>query len=564
MVYHSKVVSFDRSPNYIHHRAMLNRRENHAVDALELMRSAVENAPENREYKLDLAEMYCEMGCHAQSSKLLLDMLSQEGAPSECYYGLALNQLGMNDVEGAKRSLHMYRQMDPRGPHSYEAGRLSAELHIYDAMNHPVDRRLGRAMRIADRACDALCEEDLERAKRLFERSFAMASEQYEMRALYAMTLMQMGDSDGALKQVQSVLEGFPPSLRGLCIAAQVLNGLGETERAAKILRSVMNEHPIGAELRLLIFTLGELGLHPEAGECARLALQETPYDRQLLHVCAISQLYRGIPPMRAKRFWMRILRIDPNDSIATYYVDAADRGELANLSLGYEYQVPDEECERRFQWLSERVNLGLTVVREIWQKDAEFRKLIRWAAISSDDRKLRHVAVTVLAAMPDEEARSDVRSLLFSNTTQPEEKLHAAALLKLQGVDMRTAMPMETDDAAALMPDADQLLEPLLVGERQLLRYSADVLEQDYGISALQTLTIMWVTYRTNRGLRMDAIMNSEAASAALVYIYLIEHGKRVTLETVAAKFRCSVRRLVYYASRIADILDEDKGEKE
>lgn len=564
MVYHSKVVSFDRSPNYIHHRAMLNRRENHAVDALELMRSAVENAPENREYKLDLAELYCEMGCHAQSSKLLLDMLSQEDAPSECYYGLALNQLGMNDVEGAKRSLRMYRQMDPRGPHSYEAGRLSAELHIYDAMNHPVDRRLGRAMRIADRACDALCEEDLERAKRLFERSFAMASEQYEMRALYAMTLMQMGDSDGALKQVQSVLEGFPPSLRGLCIAAQVLNGLGETERAAKLLRSVMDEHPIGAELRLLIFTLGELGLHPEAGECARLALQETPYDRQLLHVCAISQLHRGAPSMQAKRFWMRILRIDPDDSIAAYYVDAADRGELESLSLGYEYQVPDEECERRFQWLSERVNLGLTDVREIWQKDAEFRKLIRWAAISSDDRKLRHVAVTVLAAMPDEEARSDVRSLLFSNTTQPEEKLHAAALLKLQGVDMRSAMQMETDDAAALMPDADQLLEPLLVGERQLLRYSADVLEQDYGISALQTLTLMWVTYRTNRGLRMDAIMNSEAASAALVYIYLIEHGNRVTLEAVAAKFRCSVRRLVYYASRIADILDEDEGEKE
>ena len=72
-----KVVSFDRSAAYLHHRAMMNRRDNHTVDALELMRRAVEASPENSEYRLDLAELYCEMGCHEQSARLLLDMLSQ-------------------------------------------------------------------------------------------------------------------------------------------------------------------------------------------------------------------------------------------------------------------------------------------------------------------------------------------------------------------------------------------------------------------------------------------------------------------------------------------------------
>ena len=75
MKHNPKVVSFNRSSAYAHHRAMVNRRENNPVDALELMRHAVERAPDNREYRLDLAELYCEMGCHRQSSKLLLDML---------------------------------------------------------------------------------------------------------------------------------------------------------------------------------------------------------------------------------------------------------------------------------------------------------------------------------------------------------------------------------------------------------------------------------------------------------------------------------------------------------
>ena len=100
-----KVVSFKRSPAYVHHRALMNRRDNNIVDALELMRSAVEQSPENREYRLDLAELYCEMGCHEQSARLLLDMLAENDGPAECYYGLALNQLYMNDISGARESL---------------------------------------------------------------------------------------------------------------------------------------------------------------------------------------------------------------------------------------------------------------------------------------------------------------------------------------------------------------------------------------------------------------------------------------------------------------------------
>lgn len=196
-----KVVSFNQSSAYAHHRAMVNRRENNPVDALELMRQAVERAPENVEYRLDLAELYCEMGCHEQSSRLLLDMLSRRGAPAECYYGLALNQMGMNDLDGARRSLRLYRRADPDGACEGEAGRLAAEIEIYDTMNRPVSRKLGRAMHVADRACELLREGELAEARRAFERSLAMASEQYEMRALYALTLMLMGDGEMALKQ---------------------------------------------------------------------------------------------------------------------------------------------------------------------------------------------------------------------------------------------------------------------------------------------------------------------------------------------------------------------------
>lgn len=560
MNYNPKVVSFERSPAFVHHRAMVNRRENKPVDALELMRHVVEQSPDNREYRLDLAELYCEMGCHEQSNRLLLDMLAQKDAPAECYYGLALNQLGMNDLEGAKQSLRLYRTADPEGALNRDANRLAAELDIFDALNRPNNRRVYRAMKISDRACDAMRDGDLDGAKRLFERSLKLSSEQYEMRAMYAMTLLMRGDEEAAASEAARAAEGFPPSARALCVAAQVFHALGKPEKAAELVKRVMEEHPTGVELRMLIYTLGELEMHELVADCARIALQETPYDRHMLHIRAVALYYSGKPEEQLRHFWLRILRLDPDDTVAGFYQDAAMQSLLSENPPEYAYQVPDNEYERRFLWLSEKMEGGLTAVRKTWESDGEFRRLIRWAA-SSDDEKLRRVAVTVIAAMDDEEARSSVRSLMFNREIQTELKLHAASLLRLRGVDMRSVLPAEPDVSASI-PDAESLLEELLVGERQLLRYADEVLREDYGISALASLTLMWAVYRRNRGTRFDPLVNSEAVSAALVYVYLLQHGRRVELDEIAKRFYCPVRRMVFYASRIADILDHYEGE--
>ena len=91
-----------------------------------------------------------------------------------------------------------------------------------------------------------------------------------------------------------------------MSVAALVLFGLEEEETAERLIRKVIGERPIGAERRLLLYSLTEMGMHAEAAECARLALQETPYDRRLLHVRAVGLSLSGAPEGRAERFWQR------------------------------------------------------------------------------------------------------------------------------------------------------------------------------------------------------------------------------------------------------------------
>ncbi len=551
-----KVVSFKRSPAYVHHRAMLNRRDNNIVDALELMRRAVEASPDNREYRLDLAEMYCEMGCHEQSTRLLLDLLAEDGEASECYYGLALNQLCMNDLSGARQSLRLYRRRDPEGARTEDVRQLAAQLDFFSQMGHPADRRMHRAACIAGRACDAMKADEPEKACRLFRRSLELASEQYDMRALYAMALLLSGRTDEALSQAGRAADGYPPSLRALCVCAQVYAHLGDGKTAEALIERAAAGKPEGQDLRMFIYALGELGMDERVAEYVRLALQETPFDRDLLHMRAVALWRTGSPDAGVARFWTRILRIDPEDSVASFYQQAAQTGKLSENRPDYGYQVPRGEFERRLYELVSQMGQGYEKLEARWQEDPGFRQLVKWAA-RAEDRRLSRAAMTALATIDHRESRSLLRFLLFNSDVPGELKAHAALALRLQGVAADAIMPERTG-LGFFLPDARAMLGRLGVGERQLVRYADEVLRHEYDISALPQLLLMWSAYRQLRDTPTDPVCCVGGGAAALAYNYLLIYGPKPDIGELARVFGCDSRQLVYYARRIAGCLEK------
>lgn len=551
-----KIVSFERSAAYLHHRAMMNRRENRAVDALELLRQAVEAQPENREYRLDLAELLCEMGCHGQSARLLLDMLSREDAPDECFFGLALNQLGMNDLGGARQSLNIYRSRAPRGARLDDVSQLAAELDLYTSMNRPANRRLYRAMRMASRACDAMRAGASAKACRLFRASLELASEQCEMRALYAMALWMADDTEGARREADRASAAYPPSVRALCVCAQVYQLLGDRAKAVRLIDQAEAEHPEGQELWLMIYSAAELGLHDRVENYARLALQAMPFARELLHIRAAALVRSGADEAEAAKCWERILRIDPEDSVALYYSDAVQGGTLDPDTLSYSYQVPEAEYMRRMSLLTEAMGKGFEAMRDRWTSDAAFRRMVRWAA-GVDDPRLVKASLTLLATIEDDDARSVLRELMFAPEVSRELKLHAAVLLKLQGRALTEVLPHPMDATGEALVDADALLSGMNVGDRQLVRFADDILQQEYNISARPLLALMWQRYRRTRGTRGDALKRMDSAAAALALSYLVLNGKSPSIARLARQFGCSERQLVFCARRIADRID-------
>jgi len=552
-----KVVPFERGADFIHQRAMKNLRDNNIVDALELMRSAVEHSPDNDDYRLELAQLLCDAGCPLSSNRLLLDMLARNSNSDECLYGLAINQLNMNNTDVARKLLKMCRDTSSNSELCSQVEQLTGELDMYDALNRPSSRRTERINAITDEACEHMRVEDIDGAIALFERALAMDRNQADVHALLGMAYMMQGRTDEALRHAGIASANAGMNVRTLCVAAQVF-GMAELEdQAYDLLYRAVAADADPMERHMLVFSLFEAAMYEKAHEVAKSALAEIPCDKQMLHALAVIELCLNKGKDAASRYWKRILRIDPEDTVAEYYVKAAEEDKLNVDELTCEYQVPRNELMRRYLFIADKLNRELPEVVDSWRSDDEFRRLLNWSLLSGD-RRFRDAAVTMLASVDDADAVSHLREYLMRADSGFEAVARASAMYRLRGEDIEKILPPHMDINDGIIPGTDDVMRNMTVGHRQLVRYAGEVLEQRYGISTYDALALMWEQYRLERGTRVDPMLKTETAAAALAYCYLVKTGKQASVEKIAVQFGCGLRQLRFFVRHMMKVLDK------
>lgn len=552
-----KVVPFERGADFIRQRAMKNFRNNNIIEALELMRKAVEASPENDDYRLELAQLLCDAGCPTSSSRLLLDMLVRGVNADECLYGLAINQLNMNNPEAARRLLRKCLNESGSDELRGQAEQLTGEIDMYETLNRPATRRAERMYFMTNEACERMRDEDVEGAVRLFERVLKMDRDQPDVRALLGMAYMMQNRRDKALEYAEAALDEKCKSVRALCVSAQIYNMAGIEDKARELLQRAADAGPDPLETRMLIFSMFEAGMYDAARSAAQSTLSETPCDRQLLHVMAVTALRLGEGAENASQYWKRILRIDPDDTIAEYYYRAAQEGKLDAEELGCEYQVPRREMVACYVKISERLNDDLFSVGAAWKENAEFRALMNWCLVGGDSR-FREAAVTLLASIDDPQAESQLREYLMRADSGFDMTIRAAAMYRMRGEDAEKILPPYIDAEEGIAPEADDVLDGMGVGHRQLVRLAVEVLERSYGVDAYDRLALMWNMYRRCRDTHMDPLIKTETAAAALAYCYLEKTGGKPDAKRLAVQYRCSVRQLDFFIKHLSATLEK------
>ena len=561
MKHNPKVVNFNRSPAFAYHRAMINRRENNPLDALELLRSAAEHSPENAEYRLQLARQYAEIGWYEESCRLALDVLSEADAPADAYLLLAdsLISIGRSDAAEALM-LYALAHIEDES-FILAAQRMLFEISMANRPEARKNRRAEYAERIAMRALKHLGEGEVEKAIQIFESCPPLSKNQSRIRVQYAAALCAANETDRAVSELETALE-FDNSPEIAVMSAELFHSMGDTPRAQSLLRGVLDTRDFSSDDLTLAYALYETGMYEECANFARLALQENPHDRAFLHVRAVALSRAGAPDSRCARYWLHILRIDPEDTVAKYYLSVAEKGELRNIEPDCLYKVPQEEFLRRSAALRSYMKNDDSVLVHSWQSIPEFRSLVRWAAQSSA-AALQIFAGFALSGCDDAAAQSLLRQLLITQDLPSRAKIEIILLARIHGITVGGALGNYFSHLISRSGASDQE-RALCVGDRKLIAGVREYLEDEYQLSEGSLPAFLWLSYRRNPETKSDLVPSMEAAMGALSYYCLKARNISASVEKLHRQIGGSRRKMNHYIRRFARALNVQKGENQ
>lgn len=553
----NKVVTFERSANYLHRRALKNRRQDNLLDALELLRRALELEPGNVEYQMDMAELLCEMGCHRASNRLLLEVLREENAPSECYFGMCCNFLSLRETKAAYSAMLRFLALDPEALGRSEVGETLATLVSGHLEHFSMPRKKQRSQRFFERAQQALLEGDMETGQALLSRCLEFDPEAQEARAMRALCFLEQGDLPSALREsARSVATKAPLAFKTRCVAAHVLGLSDQLGWSKKQIDKLKKRDLEPQELRMLIHIASELKLHKQVLELSALAIKQTPYDPVALHLRAAALVNLEQPQQDAQKCWSRIVRIDPLDTVASYYLAASECGRLGSVQLPYQFQVPEDECERRAASIRSVFEKGEQGIKAQWESSQKFRSLLLWA-LDAGNSELTQEVIKMFASIHAIEAELGLRELLIRPDTPHEHKI--SALIVLLAPTM--PKPILMRDASGHLVDAftnegEQHLRP---GLRRILRQIAQA-QQPRDHRSSKHIDLLIRRYLRRDGAWLPKLRNPAGWAAALTVqkLKLMDNQESVVL--LSEVFGCTRRKTQHCMRRLNRMLREDE----
>lgn len=537
----ARIVPFDCSPAFLHKRAIKNRRDHNPHDALTLLKRAHELSPGNREYALDLADLYRELGCHEDSNRLLFAALRGQTPPDECFYGLGLNFLEMGDLKLMRDAFSTYLRHHPAGEYAEDAEQM---LHTPFLSAGPSFRSARHFAQLAMKACRQLDAGRPKLAARLLLRTQRFARASVDARALLALAYARDGQTKRALRILRGIGRGS--SVRALSLCAMAYLELEMREQAVGVFLKAARKDCSFADRRRLAMLACDMGLHAMAYEMLDKLLKSTMYDRALLHAMAVASYKTGRSPARSLACWARVVQMaPPEDTVAGYYLRALENEALPE-DLPYRYQVPAEEAVRRMRALLDAFSHGGDALRAQWQQDATLRALSGWA-ITLPDERIKHMMLLMWASCADEDACARLHALLTERDQPDALKLTALSMLAALGKPGPHLLVLR-DSLVYMRGDRGTAsTQPVTPLARRMLRW----LRRAMGGRAL-TNRALWnslcVSSREHPKLKRRA-----AWRAAIEYAYArLGDKRRVGIAKVAAKHGISRRMAQRYAHRL------------
>lgn len=536
---------------------------NDLLSAIQLYRKAYDSDPTDLDSCLALAELLSQMQRFEESNRLLLIDMSMNDPDPESYFGLACNYYGMQEFAYAHESLETYLQLEPDGYYAYDAADfldlLEDEAELADAIGMDENETL-ETLSICRQAKWAADCGNLEHATALLETHLAQFPAALRAKNQLAIVQYCMGNAERAAQLADEILAADPKNVQARCSRILFLHVTGDTELAAQELEELPKLQTEDPEALASVSLLQlEMGQYAEARQTLSKLWNELPYDENVVHRMGYCRYMLG-DIEGACDCYRRLLRINPDDTVAQYYLTACRKYDpkthLKHWLLPY--RVPFVEMFRRFQQINAFFDKPHREQAELWREDRKTRNLLSWA-LTIPEQRSKVAIIRLIATMQDANAERVLRDFLL-RTDQPDSiKREALAALKR----MQAREPFMVFLEGRWVQGSVNVFElpaKLPAAYEGMLRHLAEHLLPDCTEARLAATAMLIHAYIGSFNGHFPRISANQQLSlaAALELLGRRSAGEKPDEAEIAHKYRVSLLRLHNAVKKVESCLEE------
>lgn len=550
-----KVLSFEQDGDFYLRSGMAKLDKNDLLGAMASYRIALDKDPDNPEIILGIAEILTAMQRYDESNRLLISYFTKEERPSEVFFGMGCNFMAQQEYDQARMSFDKYLELEPEGEFAYSAYDMAESID--DGSAQAFGGVQDGAKESAELARRMMEHEDFKGAIETLEKIVEEQPELTLPRNHLALAYYCVHDYDKATEQVSEVLHRDPSNIQAHCNLAVFMRGARDDiglKRQVEFLKAAQPEDI--DDMNHLGVTLMEVREFEAALSIFRRIQQSRPYDEGVLHRLAQCYYYTG-DYAAAIRLYDKLLQIDRQDSIASYYRSAcraAARGEGRPMSLVLNYQVPPEEVVQRIRRINDYIHTPREELQRLWYRGSELYTVAKWA-LTLPDISIKRAMLSFIASFKDKEAEWILRDFALQREHGMDIKRDAFALLKSMGA----SEPYLSYVNGELMESRVSLAPVLPKG---MPKAYGDVLEKcmSYmrGIRDNECITAavnIWTAYVEGlEGYRPLSRGQVLGLAAAIEYNACRRQGVEVTKWELCSKYGISVARFNNALAKLSD----------
>ena len=423
-----KVIPFSQGATFYMKRGAKELEKNDLFAAIAKYREAYERAPEDPEIAITLAEILSQMQRFEESNRILIQLMADsEETPPECHFGLACNYFGLQDFDSAADSLEDYLDAEPDGEFAADAEDFLDLIDDDEAMFETTGLKTDDDYEdnaVCHFARSLLASSETAYAIEELEHRLGQSPKSVKVREQLAIAYFIANRRDEAKKLANELLAENTKSVLANCTLALAEIEEGNRIAAGARLDEIMSLHALDAEE---LHSVAVLQLDLERFADAEKTLTQMqyllPYDENVLHKFGYARFMQG-DAEGAKAQYQKLLRIDPHDTIAKYYLNqckhSESTGKRAAAKWMIPYQVPFGEAFRRLNHINRMLALPQAELYHAWIEDDSFRDMLVWAVTLSDLR-VKKSMLSLVFTFGDHYSERILRDFML-RTDQPDE----------------------------------------------------------------------------------------------------------------------------------------------